>query len=62
MANNINARIYKNPLCALKYAKKVRGNVTKVWHTKNHSDMGQDILDKFGHVHYVVYSGDYKCI
>lgn len=35
MANNINSRIYKNRICALKYANKVNGTCIKQYSNMN---------------------------
>lgn len=60
MANNIKARIYKNRIAALKYAKKVQGHIVK--HIDTVHDKHGKYCRELDKITYIVYAGEYKCL
>ena len=58
MANNINARIYKNLKSASKFRNKVNGNIVKKHIPYTITKMGRKINDY--KLMYVVYYGEYQ--
>lgn len=59
MANNINAKIYKNRLSACKFSKKVKGHVVKKFISDIKTHGKYSIKDEYMNCYYVVYWGNY---
>jgi len=60
MANNINAKIYKDRLSACKFSKKVNGQVVKKYEPEFRRHGKYSTYDKISKCYYVVYWGEYK--
>lgn len=59
MANNIKSRIYKNRICAMKYAKKVNGKVVKNIDIEIIPNKHNRMSKEHEKITYVVYYGSY---